>query len=189
VHVDHLHLSDLFNDGARGQARRVAPRQVLQRDLQTIGKETDEDVGFDARVGLMIHGADGEVALQLLERQLDLRQQHVLVPHLSGRLAREVAAQKIAPFAAAHFAQLLAIEVQEEGGAARALALVLLLAVNMDVHEASRAAGFLACGAELHHELVVRELHALQLLEPSPKFLETPPRIERSLRMRSALST
>src|SRR5690606_4276366 len=78
-------------------------------------------------------------------------------------------------FAAAHFAQLLTVEVEEEGGAARALALVLLLAVNMDVHEAPRAAGFLARGAELHHELVVRELHALQLLEPSPKLLESPP--------------
>ena len=54
VHVDHLHGGELLQHRPRGESRRARARALLQRHMQAIGDEGDEDVGFDALVELMI---------------------------------------------------------------------------------------------------------------------------------------
>jgi hypothetical protein len=44
---------------------------MLQGNLQAVGNEGHEDVGLDALIGLVVDGADGQVAFQLLEGLLD----------------------------------------------------------------------------------------------------------------------
>jgi hypothetical protein len=42
--------------------------ELLQRDGQAVGHEGEEDVCVDARFVLMVGGADGQVAIQSLDR-------------------------------------------------------------------------------------------------------------------------
>jgi len=60
--IDHLDGGELLESTARGQSRRQCMQATLQRDLQTISQERDEDVGFDPLFVLVEDGADGEVA-------------------------------------------------------------------------------------------------------------------------------
>ena len=45
--IDHLDGGELLERAARGQSGRQGMQAALQRDLQAIGQEGDEDVGFD----------------------------------------------------------------------------------------------------------------------------------------------
>ena len=47
--IDHLDGGELLERAPRGQSRCQSLQATLQRDLQTIGQERDEDVGFDLR--------------------------------------------------------------------------------------------------------------------------------------------
>lgn len=70
--VDHLDGGELFQRAARGQSRRERVEPARQRDLQGIGEEGDEDMGFDSAFVVMEDRADREVPLQVLERLLDI---------------------------------------------------------------------------------------------------------------------
>ena len=67
MHVDHLHGGEFFQGAARSEARGEAVEAAGQGDLQAIGEEGDENVGFDARFELMENRADREVAFQVPE--------------------------------------------------------------------------------------------------------------------------
>ena len=58
VHVDHLHGGEFLQHRARGQPRRQGAQALFQGDLQAIGDEGDEDVGFDAMVELVVDRPD-----------------------------------------------------------------------------------------------------------------------------------
>jgi hypothetical protein len=45
---------------------------MTEGDVETIGEEGDEDVGFDALGLLMVDRPEGEIALEVSERSLDI---------------------------------------------------------------------------------------------------------------------
>ena len=53
MNVDHLDGGELLESTARGQSRRQSVQATLQRDLQAISQERDEDVSFDSALFLM----------------------------------------------------------------------------------------------------------------------------------------
>ena len=64
--------------GARSRSRR------RKRDVQAVGQEGDEDVGFDPVLQLVVDRPQGQVALEVLEGLLDLDQLDVELPQLRG---------------------------------------------------------------------------------------------------------
>jgi len=56
VDVEHLDGGHLVEHGARCQAGRQWLEAGTQRDVQAVGQEGDEDVGFDAMLELMMDG-------------------------------------------------------------------------------------------------------------------------------------
>ena len=63
--IDHLDGGELLERAPRGQSRCQSMQATLQRDLQTIGQERDEDVGFDPALVLMEDGPYRQVTLQV----------------------------------------------------------------------------------------------------------------------------
>ena len=72
MHIEHLQCGELLQDGPWGEPRRAGPGQVLQRDVQAVGDEGDEDVRLDSILALMEDRPDGQIVLQFLERLLQL---------------------------------------------------------------------------------------------------------------------
>ena len=66
-----------------------APRKG---DVQAIGQEGDEDVGFHARLDLVKDRPDRQVTFEVLERLLDRDQQEVVAPQLGRVFLKEVGA-------------------------------------------------------------------------------------------------
>jgi hypothetical protein len=64
VHVDRLHRSELCEGAAGGEPRSEAVETAGQGDLQAVGEEGYEDVGFDASFAVMEDREDHEVALR-----------------------------------------------------------------------------------------------------------------------------
>lgn len=71
-HIDPLDWRELLQGGTRGQSRGQRLEAMCQGDLQAVGDEGHLDMGLDAFVGLVVNGANGQVALELLECLLDL---------------------------------------------------------------------------------------------------------------------
>ena len=115
MHIDHLHRGELLQHRARGQPRSQGLEPLLQGDLQAIGDEGDEDVGLDAIVGLVVDGADRQIAFQLLEGLLDLGELNVVAPQCGGILAGEIGAQQVAAFAPTDLSQLVLVQGEGEG--------------------------------------------------------------------------
>ena len=70
--VDHLDGGELFQRTARGQPWREGVEPARQGDLQGIGEEGDEDMGFDSAFVVMEDRADRQVPFQVLEGFLDI---------------------------------------------------------------------------------------------------------------------
>ena len=51
--MHHLHRRELVEHGAGGQPRGAPAGEILQRDVQAVGDEGDEDVRLDAAVLLV----------------------------------------------------------------------------------------------------------------------------------------
>ena len=71
VQVNHPHGGELFDGAAWRQAggQRVEP--PVERDMEAIGQEGDEDMRLDARLVLVKDRPNGEVAFEVSERPLD----------------------------------------------------------------------------------------------------------------------
>ena len=89
-----------------------------QGDVQAVGEKGDEDVRLDTVLELVVDRAYCKVALEIFERLLDLYELNVVALQLGRVGAGQVGTQQIAPFAAAHFAQLVAAQGVGEGGGA-----------------------------------------------------------------------
>ena len=104
-----------FSSTAAGRQPRRQPAQALfQRHLKAIGEEGHEDVRLDALVRPMIDWPDGEIALQLLERLLHLRELDVEGPQLRRSLSYKVGAQQIAAFVPPAGAQARPVQRERE---------------------------------------------------------------------------
>jgi hypothetical protein len=71
VHVEHLYGGELFEDGPWSQAAGEGFEAGLEGDLQAVGQERNEDVGFDAVFELVVDGTDGQVAFEFFECLFD----------------------------------------------------------------------------------------------------------------------
>ena len=89
---------------------------MVQSDVQAVGKEGDEDVGFDTIFELMEDGAHGQVALEIFEGLFNLGQQRVKAPEQGGVVFAKVAAQQITAFATAGIAELFAVKAEAKAG-------------------------------------------------------------------------
>jgi hypothetical protein len=112
LHADHLHGLELGQHLAGCGATGQRPQLGLRGDLQAACQEGHEDVGLDARLGLVEDRPDGQVVLDLLEGLLDLGELDVERPQRIGLVRREVGSQQVAAFSSAHLAQFLAIQAE-----------------------------------------------------------------------------
>ena len=71
MNIDHLDGGELLESAPRGQSWCQCMEATLQCDLQTIGQERDEDVGFDPALLLVEDGPYRQITLQVLERLFD----------------------------------------------------------------------------------------------------------------------
>ena len=113
--IHHLDGGEFFENGARRQARRQSAGSEFQRHLQAVGDESDENVGLDAMVELMINRADAEIALEFLEGLFDLGELDVMPPQSGGIAIGEVGAQQITALAASRLAQFFLAQAEAEG--------------------------------------------------------------------------
>jgi hypothetical protein len=88
--IDHLDGGELLESAPRGQSWCQHMQAALQRDLQTIGQERNEDVGFDSALFLMEDRADRQVAFQVLECLFDGNELRMVLPQQRGIVLGEV---------------------------------------------------------------------------------------------------
>src|SRR5882762_7114918 len=98
-------------------------------------------------------------AFEVPERLLDADKLEVQAPQPRRIVVGEIGAQEIPALAPPDAAQLRAIEAIAECGAVRS---------DLDCDETPSRPGLLARGTEPHQKRFATELHAGQLLEPSP---------------------
>jgi hypothetical protein len=67
MHVEHLDRRELVERLVHGEPWCTLLELILERDVQAVGKEGDEDVRFDASFFLMEDRADGQIAFEILE--------------------------------------------------------------------------------------------------------------------------
>jgi len=150
MNVDHLDRGELLESAARGQSWCQCMQATLQRDLQTIGRERNEDVGFDPALFLMEDWPYRQVAFQIFERLFHGNELGIVLPQQSGIVLREVGPQQIAPFPSPDPPQLLAVEGVGEPGAFLA---------HLDINQAPRGGSAGPCRAQLHQHLFTRDFH------------------------------
>ena len=167
VHVDHLNGGEFIEQAARGQARRQSLQTMADGDVEAIGEEGDEEVGLDALGLLVMDRPDGEIALEVSKRFLHLTELQIIIPQRRRIVLGQVAAEQIAPFAAADLSQFLAIESIVERGE-------LGVDIDFDQTPSGRPFGFRL--AELDQQLVARQIdgHSAQVFQARPKPLQLP---------------
>jgi hypothetical protein len=101
-----------------------------------------------------------------------------MAPQLGWVFLHEIGAQQIATFARSCLPQRGAVEAIAERGA---------VCGDLDHRQAPGGAGLIAGGAEFHQQLLARQLHRRELLEPRPSRFSWRRRIARSLATRSRL--
>ncbi len=142
---------------------------MLERDLQAVAQEADEDVRFDTIVFLVVDRADVEVVLEFLEGLLDFGEHDVLLPEFFRVFGDEVGAQQVGAFASAGFAQLLAVELEGEGVGGDGF----VLSGQVDVDEPPGVAGlFLGRPEPQKQGIALRVFHAADLVQALPESLE-----------------
>jgi hypothetical protein len=133
--------------------------------VQAVGEEGKEDVRLDPLVLLVEDGTHAQVALQIFEGFLDLREGDVVLPERGGIALGEIAAQKVAPFAPIHLAQARAVEADAEGDRLGCARFGRRFGQG-DFHGAPAEAGGGFGGAEFHRQVFVSKLLGLQGLQP-----------------------
>ena len=96
--IDHLDGGELLESTARSQSRRQCMQATLQRDLQTISQERNEDMGFDPVLILMEDRPYRQISFQVLECLFHRNELGIVLPQQRGVVLGEVGAQQIASF-------------------------------------------------------------------------------------------
>ena len=63
MHVHHLNGLEFGDHFARCDAASGNPEPGLERDLQAVGQEGNEDMGFDSWLDAMVDGSDAQIML------------------------------------------------------------------------------------------------------------------------------
>ena len=116
VGVDHLDGGKLIQNGSGGQPGCVSPQAGSQGDMQAISQESDEDMGLDPVLALMVDGTQVQVVLDGFEGSFDFGKLDVEAPQLGGVASAEIGAQQVAAFAAVRGAQFGPVKPETEGG-------------------------------------------------------------------------
>jgi hypothetical protein len=119
LHVEHLHRAHLRESFGWSEARSEGLEPLLERDPEAIGHKADKDMCLDAVVFLVMDRADRQVVFHLLEDLFDLGELEVIAPEFSGIVVAEVAAQKVAAFAAIGLAVFFPMEAEGDRGLVR----------------------------------------------------------------------
>ena len=90
--IEHLHGGELFKDSSRSQAAGTGFEASLEGDLQAVGEEGDEDVGFNAVFELVVNGADRQVAFELFKCLFDFGELEVVFPKFYRIVSAQVRA-------------------------------------------------------------------------------------------------
>ena len=70
----------MLQHATRRQPSSAALAALLERDVQAVGQEGDEDVCLDAAFGLVMNGTDRQITLQVAERLLDFGKLNIVLP-------------------------------------------------------------------------------------------------------------
>ena len=115
MHIDHLQGRHFFQHGPWCQSRGQRAQPVLERDLQAIGHEGDEDVRLDAVLVLVVNWPDRQVAFEFLEGLLDFGELDVIAPQHRRVVAFEVGSQQVSAFPPPDKAQFPPVQGKAEG--------------------------------------------------------------------------
>ena len=113
-HIEHLDLAHPLQHAAGTQAGGGLVVVLFKGDVQAVGKEADEDMGFDPVVILMEDGTQSEIAFERAEAFLDAHEVHVVAPQFGRVFSGEVTAKQILAFVAACVLEFLAIQPDAE---------------------------------------------------------------------------
>ena len=78
--LDHLDGGELFKHSRRRQSRGMNHQPVLQRDLQAVSEERNQNMSIGPVLELMLDRSNPQFALQRPEDRLDLGQLHIARP-------------------------------------------------------------------------------------------------------------
>lgn len=107
VDIDHLDGSELLQHGTGRQAWGQMTQSRTQGDLQAVGEEGDEDVGFDSVLELMKDGTQSQIVFEGFEGGLNFHQLDVKLPELGGIPSAKIGVQKVTAFAAADLTEFV----------------------------------------------------------------------------------
>lgn len=83
-HIEHLDLAQPRKHAAGTQAGGRLFVVFLKGDVQAVGEEADENVGFDASIALMKDRAQAEVAFKGAEAFFNAHEVDVVAPEFGG---------------------------------------------------------------------------------------------------------
>src|SRR5713101_7909320 len=147
--IDHFNFGQLLQHRRRCQPRGVQQQALLQRHLQTVSEEGDQNVRVGAMLQLMIDGAYAEFALERSEDRFDLGQLHVTAPKHAGISGRKVGAQQVMSVTPFRLLEFFLIYTKLEGLARDLLAFLWYL----HLHEPESAARCCFRSAQAHQQL------------------------------------
>ena len=161
LHVQHLDGGELFEHGARRQARRQITQAPPQGDVQTVSQERDENMGLDAMLQLVMDGAQGQIIFEVLEGGFHLRQLDVKLPQFfRGSSAGNVGAQQISAFPFARLPQLVFAQRKGQRG---------FPGWHGRRHQACPGGIIVQGHAQFFEQVVALEFHRLQCFQPRPE--------------------
>ncbi len=92
VDIDHADRRHFLEHRSRREAGGQGAQPLLVGDLEALGDEGDEDMGFDAMVELVVDRPDRKIALEFFEGLLDLAELHVEPPQAGRIIVTKIAA-------------------------------------------------------------------------------------------------
>src|SRR5271165_3591587 len=85
---------------------------MTQGCVETKSQERNQNMGFDSLLQLVKDRSHSQIAFEIFERFLDLGQQDIKLPELSGIFAAQIGAKQIAAFPLTNLAQFIPAQVK-----------------------------------------------------------------------------
>src|SRR5271165_2112090 len=85
---------------------------MTQGCVETKSQERNQNMGFDSLLQLVKDRSHSQIAFEIFERFLDLGQQDIKLPELSGIFAAQIGAKQIAAFPLTNLAQFILAQVK-----------------------------------------------------------------------------
>src|SRR6516225_4537467 len=163
--VEHLDSRELFQNRSRRQSRSSEAQFVTQSCVETKGQERTKNMGFDSLLELVKDRSHSEITFEIFERFLDLGEQDIKLPELSGIFTAQVGAKQVAAFPLTNLAQFILAQAKGK------------FSVLADLYfDQAPARWILALGCpQLEQQCIASWRHLLEFFKPSPEFFELAP--------------